>query len=200
MGLANRTLLLALAGSSAMVLSASPASAAAVLGSTLCATTNVTPGAVSCGGWYQGNLNSGNATSLADEASIINGLLGTTYTGTTLPFVDLTSFAGSTITFAALTAPTVLGVHVGAANGAGGIGYDGTAFFLLNTGTSSVTLNVPGLSNARLFSVAAVPEASTWAMMLLGLGGIGFMLRRKRQAPARQGKTIVTFKGMARPA
>jgi len=28
---------------------------------------------------------------------------------------------------------------------------------------------------------AAVPEASTWAMMLLGLGGIGWALRRKRR-------------------
>lgn len=29
-------------------------------------------------------------------------------------------------------------------------------------------------------NVAAVPEPATWAMMLLGLGGIGFALRRRR--------------------
>ncbi|MCA1654495.1 MAG: PEPxxWA-CTERM sorting domain-containing protein [Sphingomonadales bacterium] len=29
-------------------------------------------------------------------------------------------------------------------------------------------------------SFAAVPEASTWAMMLLGFGGIGLVLRRRR--------------------
>jgi len=28
--------------------------------------------------------------------------------------------------------------------------------------------------------VQAVPEASTWAMMLAGLGAVGFAMRRKR--------------------
>jgi hypothetical protein len=35
------------------------------------------------------------------------------------------------------------------------------------------------------FEVAAVPEASTWAMMLLGFAGVGFMAyRRKQNGPA----------------
>ena len=34
-------------------------------------------------------------------------------------------------------------------------------------------------------SVAAVPEPSTWAMMLLGFAGVGFMAyRRKQNGPA----------------
>ena len=35
-----------------------------------------------------------------------------------------------------------------------------------------------------LTSVAAVPEATTWAMMLLGFAGIGFMAYRRRKAVA----------------
>jgi hypothetical protein len=33
-------------------------------------------------------------------------------------------------------------------------------------------------------SVAAVPESSTWAMMLLGFAGIGFMAYRRKSKPA----------------
>lgn len=197
MGHAKRAIALAVVSGCAFGLGVSPASAAAVLGSTACSTANVSPAAISCSGWYQGNLNSGNATDLADEAAIVNSLLGTSYTGTTLPFQNVSNLAGNTITFASpITGTVILGVHVGAAIGAGGIGYDGTAFYrLLNPG-SSVTLNVPGLSNARVFAVSAVPESSTWAMMLLGLGGIGYALRRSRQVRARVGKTRIAFAGV----
>jgi len=182
MRFANRKVIAAIAAGCALTELASPASAAAVLGSTACSLSDVSPGATACQGWYQGNLNSGNATDLANEALIVNSLLGTSYTGSNLPFTDVTGISGNTITFASALAGTVLlGVHVGAAKGAGGIGYDGTAFYTLLNPGSSVTLNVPGLSNARVFSVAGVPEASTWAMMLLGLGGIGYLLRRKRR-------------------
>lgn len=44
------------------------------------------------------------------------------------------------------------------------------------------TVNIGGVS-------AAVPEPSTWAMMLLGLGGVGVGLRRRR---LRAGPAIVT--------
>ena len=33
-------------------------------------------------------------------------------------------------------------------------------------------------------SVSAVPETSTWAMMILGFSGLGFMAYRKKQAPS----------------
>jgi hypothetical protein len=194
---ANRLTLLAVASSCALAFSAMPASAAAVLGSTACSNGDIS-GATDCRGWFEGNLNSGNATDLANEALIINDLLGTnTYTGSNLPFVDVTNLSGSTITFAqALTGTVILGVHVGAANGAGGIGYNGTAFYTLVDPGSSVTLNVPGLSNARVFGVAAVPEPGTWAMMLLGLGSLAWLIRRNRRA-VRPGTTTITYKGFA---
>jgi hypothetical protein len=38
---------------------------------------------------------------------------------------------------------------------------------------------------AQVFTVAAVPEPATWAMMILGFAGIGFMAyRRKQNGPA----------------
>lgn len=40
-----------------------------------------------------------------------------------------------------------------------------------------------GTGNAfRLTAASAVPEASTWAMMLLGFGAIGYAVRRSRKA------------------
>ena len=33
-------------------------------------------------------------------------------------------------------------------------------------------------------AVSAVPEPSTWAMMLLGFAGIGFMAYRRKSKPA----------------
>lgn len=47
-----------------------------------------------------------------------------------------------------------------------------------------------GTADARLrpstvtLSFAAVPEPSTWAMMLLGFGAVGFAMRRRRSASA----------------
>jgi hypothetical protein len=34
------------------------------------------------------------------------------------------------------------------------------------------------------FGISAVPEPSTWAMMILGFGGIGFMTYRRKSKPA----------------
>jgi len=61
-------------------------------------------------------------------------------------------------------------------------------------GQTNVWLRISGLerfntavfsdrdANSFEFAVAAVPEPSTWAMMLLGFAGIGFMTYRRRQA------------------
>jgi hypothetical protein len=40
-------------------------------------------------------------------------------------------------------------------------------------------------TSTRLASMAAVPEPATWAMMLIGFGGIGTAMRRNRQATAK---------------
>ncbi|HET9629678.1 MAG TPA: PEP-CTERM sorting domain-containing protein, partial [Novosphingobium sp.] len=76
---------------------------------------------------------------------------------------------------------TYIGLHWGNVDDENNV----SAFFKLNLapGTTHISLdNSQGFSNAALYStVAAVPEASTWAMMLVGLGGVAWALRRKRQ-------------------
>jgi hypothetical protein len=72
------------------------------------------------------------------------------------------------------------------------VGEDATHFFLIGTGPNAIT----GLSGdikvgywdsfygdnsgSQTLSVTAVPEPSTWAMMILGFAGIGAMTYRRR--------------------
>jgi hypothetical protein len=45
-------------------------------------------------------------------------------------------------------------------------------------GTFALSSIVSGPSMIRISSVSAVPEPSTWAMMLIGFAGVGYMARR----------------------
>jgi hypothetical protein len=172
-----------------------PASAALVLGSTACSLTDITPAASDCGGWYQGNLNGGSPTMKADSAAALNAMLGTSYTGPTLTWLEDLTVSGNTVNFVTpLFGDTVVSFHVGAAVGdPAGVGYQSTAFFRFDAGNApggldSFDFNRAGLSNARLYytgTTPAVPEPSTWAMMLLGFGAIGFAMRRRKDWTAR---------------
>ena len=70
----------------------------------------------------------------------------------------------------------------------------GTGRFLGASGTFFATglfdsRNPPPTLNFRFdgfVDAPAVPEPATWAMMLLGFGGIGFVMRRKRALPLPQ--------------
>jgi hypothetical protein len=102
------------------------------------------------------------------------------YASTTLTIFD--SFGATllstplTLTYGAYTDPGVyVNYSVTSATGIGGFSFDGAAL-----GNTSID-NVVATDNL----VAGVPEPSTWAMMILGFAGIGFMTyRRKRQAAA----------------
>jgi hypothetical protein len=134
-----------------------------------------------CAGGYTGNLLQGSPETGTGLAAL--QALGYTGDGT---FLDkLNTISGATIDFGTtLSGLTIIGLHYGAA----GAGPEATSFFAFDAGagTGSITVtgregaNALGLSNAVLFSTGAVPEPATWAMMLLGFGGIGMTMRRRR--------------------
>jgi hypothetical protein len=86
------------------------------------------------------------------------------------------------------------GIHIGQTFGVGadaivfyGVRYNG----VLTSSEPSIarTYNVPGLqlSGGRFTlvdAVGAVPEPSTWAMMILGFTGVGYMTYRRRKVAA----------------
>ena len=73
-------------------------------------------------------------------------------------------------------------------NGSDPGGYAGGSDFFLNTkfGINNFTPNTADV-NFRTFvdgPVSPVPEPSTWAMMILGFAGVGFMAYRRKSKPA----------------
>lgn len=50
--------------------------------------------------------------------------------------------------------------------------------YVFTSAYDTVTVNVPG----GISAAPAVPEPATWAMMILGMGAIGFSLRRRMRA------------------
>lgn len=169
-------------------------------------------GAIACQGYYGGNLitgTTGSATT-ADELAIINLLLnGTASTSDSTPTNNtgaynppyttldydtvlgaLTDLNGSaTLNFGSLNLSglVILGAHFG--NNIDSDVNNVTAFWLINLGsttTNTITLsNGAGSSNAQIFATGQpVPEPATWAMMLLGFGGIGMAMRRSRRRNA----------------
>lgn len=68
----------------------------------------------------------------------------------------------------------VSGLSIGVGSGAGA-GFDANV--------DNFVLNTTNPTNTNRYNFASVPEPATWAMMLLGFGGIGAAMRR-RQRPA----------------
>lgn len=62
---------------------------------------------------------------------------------------------------------------------AGFSGIDGTAF------GDTTNFVIPRIRLTTISAVTAVPEPSTWAMMLLGLGATGVAIRRRRRSNTR---------------
>jgi choice-of-anchor C domain-containing protein len=62
--------------------------------------------------------------------------------------------------------------------------FDFTATSISSTLTFSSTTNTPYGAALDNVSVAAIPEASTWAMLLLGFAGVGFLAYRRKPSLA----------------
>ncbi|URD61539.1 PEPxxWA-CTERM sorting domain-containing protein [Sphingomonas sp. KRR8] len=176
-------------------LAATPASATTevpVTGTlTGCATGPIAPPADKCAGYFSGNDFSNLSSDVSMQQSAINALLGnTSYT------VDFNALkdAGLVVSGSDLNAlnnllagaggQVLLGLHWGNVPGAAG---NVSAFYLWNNATpGSIHLtDTQGYSNAVLYrATAAVPEPATWALMLLGFGGMGVSMRRRRLVSA----------------
>lgn len=137
---------------------------------------------VSCVGYLSGNLVSGNPSA---QPFVVSSLatLGLTSTGSY--FEKLDSLSGTTIDFSTpLTGLVYLGIHRGGA----GNGSQGTAFYELSVTSNPVFTFTPGgLSNAALYGndggippTSVVPEPESYALMLAGLGVVGFMGARRK--------------------
>ena len=62
------------------------------------------------------------------------------------------------------------------------VGEPGTVIRLgLSDDTTIASGNDFGVDNIRL-GVGSVPEPATWGLMIMGFGGLGAMLRRRRAA------------------
>src|SRR5438270_2107920 len=202
----RRLFIPALAATAAIAI-ASPAYADVTPSNDPCTYGYVT-GAIACQGYYGGNLitgTTGSATTAAELADI-NTLLTNAVSqgpGYSPPYNSLTGTYGTvlgaitglngsaTLNFGTLNLSglTIFGAHFG--NNTDSDPNNITAFWLLDLGsttTHTITLtNGQGSSNAQIFStgVPAVPEPATWALMLLGFGGIGMAMRRSRKTSGR---------------
>jgi PEP-CTERM motif len=177
----------------AMLASAGAASAATLLGG--CNITDIVgaPAGSSCYGYFAGAVVGSSPADLTDQTTALNalGLPGAQTATSKVETLVLNN--NPIINFAApLNGPTWIAVHWGAGAGGPGVGVRGgvTGFYFLNLApnanldtisTNFATTN----STAVLFGTSVgVPEPATWAMMILGFGSAGAMIRRRRALTA----------------
>jgi hypothetical protein len=149
---------------------------------TVCSITDITPTAEACAGFYAGNLLNGSPAGVQGQTDALASL-GFSWDGNFSEVETLSGLSGShTADFSTLLQGiSYVAFHFG--NGQGGPG-NSTAFYRLDAGTGldTITLAYNASSNAVLYStqVAAVPELQTYAMLLAGLGVLGFVARRRK--------------------
>jgi hypothetical protein len=92
------------------------------------------------------------------------------------------------ISLAALEAEYPLATIVNADNGLGGVRFDvgfASPTDQFNGYVDAFTIGVNGTNTTFDFEAAgAVPEPTTWAMLILGFSGVGFMAYRRKSKPA----------------
>jgi hypothetical protein len=154
-----------------------------------------TPDAIACSGYWDKNVFDNNSSDTATQQTAV-AALGGSFDGDW----DALVTAGNSIT--SLDGPlsnrmdfgqtlfglTIVGAHFG--NIAGNAG-NVSIFWLFDFGTTGATYitldDTGGFSNGALYQTGdappppALPEPSTWAMMLLGFGAAGVAVRRSRK-------------------
>lgn len=182
-----------------LALAAAPALAAP----RACLLSDISPTALDCSGFYAGNLLSGSG---ADITAQTLGLadVGLVWDGNFGAVTKINSLGGATtVTFstadsnpiARIYGDTWIGVHFG--NGAR-LGGQATGFWRLDAGVAglqSLLLNITrgssgfvvyktGVAQSEPPTPGAVPEPSSWAMMIAGFGLVGAAMRRRKTAIA----------------
>jgi len=159
-----------------------------------CTNNDVVINAVDCSGFYEGNLL--NAAHNAEQIAALNDLIPSFTWNPADGYVEFQSplMGATTLNFATtFYGLTYIGIHFGAGKGEvmpPGVGDQATAFYVVDfgaTGGNTLMLNYAASSNVAVYSTkdkpfdVPVPEPATWAMMILGFGGVGAMIRRRRQ-------------------
>jgi len=185
-GIVMRALTIGLGALSALAMAAPAAAAVPVSDGTCTSPTNDTvPQAMACTGYFTGNIFNNNSDNSTAITAALAGF-GIAYTGDIGDYLGFSGLGGLTDLsglFGNLTGVQVLGIHYG-----GGAGGGESAFYKIDFGPAPgqpLSLTLPSSSNVYLFtSTHAVPEPATWAMMLLGFGGIGMSMRTRRRRTA----------------
>ncbi|MGK2898700.1 MAG: FxDxF family PEP-CTERM protein [Burkholderiaceae bacterium] len=182
----SRTLLSAAA---AIVLSASAISAHAADCSPSVSSNSITPSfsdlvnvtATACAGFYDKNIVSGNPADIAT----VNGVLTSWGISSITTWLDKVDTTSEPINFnIPMFGDTVVAIHWGNRGGDAG---NVSAIYRFDAGAAGITmldLNnsiAQGLSNAAIYVTTPIPEPETYALMLAGLGVVGFMARRRKQ-------------------
>jgi hypothetical protein len=158
----------------------------------LAATSLVAPCTLVAGGscLFKGNINGqltgNNSIGAADDAynsqtptpSPLLNLAGMSF------ITDQTTGFSANQTSGTITAPFLVSFYAVKAGDFFDL-FEITPSTTFNWSTSGIHVghspNAPGISHIEFFGSSAVPEPATWAMMLIGFGGLGAVLRRRRE-------------------
>lgn len=182
----------ALLAASAAALAVTPAAPALAAAPTTCVgyATTIINGWTACAGFYDQNVLGGDAAKIALQQEAV-GFLGGSYDGDFnalfgFPNLGDDSDGARTINFGqTFFGKTIIGAHFGNIGLPQDAYQNVSVFYLFDfgpAGANSITfVQSRGLSNLYVFNGNGVPEPSTWAMLILGFGALGGVLRSARK-------------------